>query len=94
MTSSSPIARRVRATGRVQGVFFRAWTSEQAERLAVDGWVRNRADGSVEALLQGDAGAVSELIEALHRGPSAARVERVEIEDAAPEPLSGFVVRH
>lgn len=90
---SSPIARRVRVTGRVQGVFFRAWTVEQAERLGVAGWVRNCRDGSVEALLQGQASAVFELIEALHRGPPSARVERVEIEDAAPEPLSGFKVR-
>lgn len=92
MTSSPPIARRVRVAGRVQGVFFRAWTAEQAERLGVAGWVRNCRDGSVEALLQGEAAAVEALIEALHRGPSAARIERVEVKDAAPEPLSGFEV--
>ena len=91
--TSPTIARRVRVTGRVQGVFFRAWTAEQAERLGVAGWVRNCRDGSVEALVQGEAGAVEALIDALHRGPPAARVERVEVADAEPEPLSGFVVR-
>ena len=91
--TSPTIARRVRVTGRVQGVFFRAWTAEQAEALGVAGWVRNRAEGGVEALLQGEAKAVEALIEALHRGPPSARVERVEVEDAAPEPLSGFAVR-
>ena len=94
MTSPLPIARRVRIAGRVQGVFFRAWTAERAEALGVAGWVRNCRDGSVEALLQGQAAAVSELIEALHRGPPSARVERVEVADADPEPLSGFAVRH
>ena len=93
MTTPPPIARRVRIAGHVQGVFFRAWTVEQAERLGVTGRVRNCRDGSVEALLQGEAAAVSELIEALHRGPPSARVERVEVEDAGPQPLSGFVVR-
>ena len=87
-------ARRVRVTGRVQGVFFRAWTREQAEALGVGGWVRNRTDGSVEAQLQGEAGAVEALIAALRRGPPAARVERVEVAEAAPQPLSGFEVRH
>ena len=94
MTTPPPIARRVRVTGRVQGVFFRAWTAEKAKALGVAGWVRNCRDGSVEALLQGEAAAVSELIEALHRGPPSARVERVEVEDAPPEPLSRFAVRH
>ena len=93
MTSPPPIARRVRVTGRVQGVFFRAWTTEQAERLSVTGWVRNCRDGSVEALVQGEADAVEALIDAMHRGPPSARVERVEVEEAEPEPLSGFAVR-
>ena len=93
MTGPPPIALRVRVTGRVQGVFFRAWTAEQAERLSVTGWVRNCRDGSVEALVLGEADAVEALIEALHRGPPSARVERVEVEDAEPAPLSGFAVR-
>ena len=93
MTSPPPIARRVRVTGRVQGVFFRAWTAEQAKRLGIAGWARNCRDGSVEALLQGEADAVEALIEALHRGPPSARVARVEAEDAEPGPLAGFAVR-
>lgn len=93
MTSPPPIARRVRITGRVQGVFFRAWTAEQAERLGVAGWVRNRRDGSVDVLVQGEGAAVDALIAALRRGPPSARVGRVEVADAEPEPLSGFAVR-
>jgi acylphosphatase len=93
MTTEPPIARRLRLTGRVQGVFFRAWTAEQAERRDVAGWIRNCRDGSVEALVQGEADAVSALIEALHRGPPSARVEGVEVEETEPEPLSGFEVR-
>ena len=93
MTTPPPIARRVRIAGRVQGVFFRAWAAERADALGVAGWVCNCRDGRVEALLQGDAGAVAALIEALHRGPPAARVERVEVENAAPEAVSGFAVR-
>ena len=93
MTQRPEIARRVRIAGRVQGVFFRAWAAEQTEALGLCGWVRNRADGSVDALLQGKAAAVARLIEAFHRGPPAARVERVEVDEAEPEPLSGFEVR-
>ena len=92
MTQRPEIARRVRIAGRVQGVFFRAWAAEQAEALGLCG-VRNRADGSVDALLQGEAAAVARLIEAFHRGPPAARVERVEVDEAAPNALSGFEVR-
>src|SRR6188508_790772 len=67
----SHVARHVRVTGRVQGVFFRAWTAEQARILRVCGWVRNAPDGSVEAHLQGDKWAVQRMIELLHRGGSA-----------------------
>ncbi|MCA1662638.1 MAG: acylphosphatase, partial [Novosphingobium sp.] len=80
--AAAPIARRVRITGSVQGVFFRAWAAEQAEAVGVAGWVRNCPDGSVEAWLQGDAGAVAALIAALHRGPPSASVERVEVEES------------
>ena len=88
------IARRVRVSGRVQGVFFRAWTKEQADSLAVAGWVCNRSDGSVEAHLEGAEGAVGDLIDRLHRGPPAAKVDRVNISDAQEESASGFEVRH
>jgi acylphosphatase len=88
------VARRVRVTGLVQGVFFRAWTRDQARELGVAGWVRNCADGSVEAHVEGEAGAVEELVNLLRDGPPGARVDHVEVETADPEGLSTFEVRH
>lgn len=87
-------ARRVRITGRVQGVFFRAWTRSQAIELGVAGWVRNADDGSVEAHLEGDEAAVKALIDRLHAGPAAADVEQVEVELAGAEGFDRFEVRH
>lgn len=87
------IARRVRVTGRVQGVFFRAWTREQAQRLGVRGWVHNRADGSVEAQFEGDKAAVDTMIDALHQGSPGARVDHVHAREAASEHPSSFEVR-
>ena len=87
-------ARRVRVTGRVQGVFFRAWAQQQANELGVKGWVRNAGDGSVEAQLEGDEAAVKALIDRLHEGPPSAEVEDVEVTDAVSEGLGGFEVRH
>ena len=86
-------ARRVRVTGRVQGVFFRAWTQQQARELGVHGWVRNAADGSVEAHLEGDEAAVKALIQRLNEGPPSARVEQVEVDEVAAIGISGFKVR-
>ena len=74
------ITRRLRISGRVQGVFFRESMRLRAEQLKVTGWVRNCADGSVEAVAQGDAFDVGRLIEWAQRGPDAARVEKVDIE--------------
>ena len=87
------IAQRVRITGHVQGVFFRAWTKQQADRLGVAGWVRNCADGSVEAQAEGDETAVAQLLALLHRGPPTAQVEGVESDDSRPEGSGGFAVR-
>ncbi len=84
------MAKQVVVTGRVQGVWFRAWTREQAQALGVSGWVRNRADGSVEAVLAGPDAAVEALIAALHVGPSAARVDAVQVTDAEPPSETGF----
>ena len=64
--------------GRVQGVYFRASTQREARRLGVTGWVKNRADGSVEVLAEGDEDAIKELSMWAHHGPSAARVDNVE----------------
>jgi acylphosphatase len=88
------IARHVRVTGRVQGVFFRAWTREQAKALGLNGWVRNCPDGSVEALVEGEAEPVDQLVDLMRRGPSGARVDNLEIVEAEPEQLSSFDVRH
>ena len=79
------ITRRLRISGRVQGVFFRESMRERAEQLKVAGWVRNCADGTVEAIAQGDAFAVGRLIEWAHRGPDAAKVDAVDIESADGE---------
>jgi acylphosphatase len=86
---------RVVVTGRVQGVYFRASTREKAQRLGLVGWVRNRADGSVELEAQGPEEAVAALVSWCHTGPSAAHVanlvERpVDIESGE----SSFSIRH
>ena len=70
---------RLTITGRVQGVGFRDWTTTTARRLALTGWVRNRIDGAVEALIVGDDNAVGEMIDACRRGPPMARVDNVDI---------------
>ncbi|MDB5591436.1 acylphosphatase [Enterovirga sp.] len=64
--------------GRVQGVGFRAWTRGEAERRGLSGWVRNRRDGTVEAVLAGPAEAVTAMTEACRRGPGGATVDAVE----------------
>jgi len=65
--------------GRVQGVWFRASTKDEADRLGVSGWVRNRQDGSVEAVFEGEKKKVEEIVGWCHRGPSGAAVSQVEI---------------
>ncbi len=90
----SQVALHVRVTGLVQGVFFRAWTAEQARALGVRGWVRNAADGTVEGHLEGDKATVQQLIDLLHRGPPSARVTKVDLEAAEPIGAHGFEVRH
>ena len=88
------IARHVSVTGRVQGVFFRAWMREQAEALGVTGWVRNCSDGAVEAYAEGDAGDVEELIDLMREGPPGADVGHVDVDTADLEGLNGFEIRH
>jgi acylphosphatase len=92
MSSGRRRAVRVQIRGRVQGVWFRGWTCEAATRLGLAGWVRNRSDGSVEALFVGAAAAVEAMVKACHRGPSHARVDSVMVEDAAAEAdrIAGF----
>ena len=76
--------------GRVQGVGYRAWTDAEASRRGIDGWVRNCADGAVEAVLAGDAQAVQDMIAACGRGPYFARVDSVVQLDAPVDPGPGF----
>jgi acylphosphatase len=71
------IAIRVVIEGRVQGVWYRGWTVDQARARGLDGWVRNRMDGTVEALFGGPADAVRAMIEACRQGPPAARVDAI-----------------
>lgn len=84
------MSRRLIVTGRVQGVWFRGWTVDQAGALGLDGWVRNRSDGSVEILASGPEAALAELVRRCRRGPPAARVERVEVEESDETPPPGF----
>lgn len=75
-------------SGRVQGVFFRAWVSQNASRLGLSGWVRNRRDGRVEAVFEGTSEAVRQMVELCHEGPDHARVDTVL--DDYSEPVEGL----
>ena len=75
------LSRRVVVTGKVQGVGFRAWTEREALARGLAGWVRNVDNGAVEALLQGPAAAVEDMLAAFKRGPRLAAVERVEVSE-------------
>ena len=88
------VARHVSVTGRVQGVFFRAWMRDQANDLGVSGWVCNCPDGRVDSHIEGEKAAVDQLIELLHRGPPAARVEAVHVWDVELCDFDDFEVRH
>jgi acylphosphatase len=80
--------REVTIRGRVQGVGFRYWTRRSATARGLDGWVRNRRDGSVEALFAGPEQAVADMIELCRRGPDGARVDNVEQRTAAADLLN------
>jgi acylphosphatase len=71
---------RLTISGRVQGVGYRDWVIETGLRLGLTGWVRNRRDGAVEALIVGEEAAVGQMIEACRRGPSLARVEEIDVD--------------
>ena len=90
---SDRVVVRVRIEGHVQGVWYRGWTIEEATRHGLDGWVRNRRDGSVEAAFAGPKEVVDAMIAACHRGPPSARVERVSAEPSTEVPPPGFVQR-
>lgn len=91
---STMITRRLRITGRVQGVGFRYALEHEALRLGLAGWVRNRADGSVEAVARGPEPAVAALAAWARRGPPAARVTGLQIEDTREQvPAGRFELR-
>ena len=85
---SALIIRRVVVRGRVQGVGYRAWTEDAAILNGLDGWVRNRRDGSVEAVFAGPPKAVDGMIDACRRGPESSRVDAVDVFDAGPPELA------
>jgi len=91
--SEDPVRRRVRAHGRVQGVFFRDTVRREAARRGVAGWARNCSDGSTESVFEGPADAVEAMVEFVRRGPGHAAVASVDVADEAPEGLTGFDIR-
>lgn len=90
--TTARIARQAVVSGRVQGVYYRASTQQQARRLAVAGWVRNRPDGSVEAWLEGAPDAVEALLAWMRRGPAGARVTDITVTETRPRNDADFVV--
>ncbi len=80
-------------SGKVQGVGFRQQTQREAERLDLNGWVRNLVDGRVEVLFEGDEPAVRELQSWLEKGPAGARVDALELEQQSLQGITGFVIR-
>jgi acylphosphatase len=80
-------------SGRVQGVYYRANTRDAARERGVDGWVKNLADGRVEAVFEGPEDAVEEMVEWCHTGSPAAAVEDVEVEYGDPAGEDGFEIR-
>jgi acylphosphatase len=86
------VSYRAYASGRVQGVFYRASAQRKAHELGVNGWVRNCPDGRVEAQLEGEQTAVDQMLAWMREGPSAAQVEDVQVESVSPENAAGFNV--
>jgi acylphosphatase len=91
--SGAPIRLRVLVEGRVQGVWFRDSAWQQADRLGVNGWVRNLSDGRVEAVYEGPRDAVEEVVAWTRRGPERATVTTVEVYEEEPTGVRGFSVR-
>lgn len=87
------IRRRVIAYGRVQGVFFRAALKELAGQRGISGSVRNRGDGSLEAVFEGPSAAVEDMVAYCAEGPDAARVSRLDVVEEEPQGIAGFTAR-
>ena len=92
MPDEQRIRRRAIVHGRVQGVFFRDSTRERANAHGVAGWVSNRSDGAVEAVLEGAPEAVQQVLRFLETGPPYATVDHVDVSDEPPQGLTGFSV--
>lgn len=93
MTTGDTACRRVVVHGKVQGVFFRATVAERAQNAGIAGWARNRADNSMEALFEGPAGAVEEIVAFCADGPENARVTRLDVIEEEPQGIRGFRTR-
>lgn len=87
------IARHLTISGRVQGVWYRKWAVDTARTLGLTGWCRNRVDGSVEAVIEGETAAVEAFIVRAHEGPPAAKVARVTVGEMVPEGFPLFEQR-
>lgn len=93
MGEASPHTIHIRIEGRVQGVGYRAFVETHAVDLGLTGWVRNRRDGAVEAVLQGPRDAIDDMLALCRSGPPAARVERVQVIGEGAGAFAGFEVR-
>lgn len=90
--TTEPTSMIVTVTGRVQGVSYRAWTKRMAEAQGLAGWVRNEADGSVSAQIEGPEPAVRTMLQAMETGPLVARVDRLTALPGAVTEAEGFVI--
>jgi acylphosphatase len=81
--ANNPTTSHLVMHGRVQGVFFRDSMRGEAQRLAIRGWVRNTADGTVEAMVQGEKSAVAKIVQWAHRGPERAQISKIEVESGS-----------
>lgn len=93
MSDSAPRTIHIRVEGRVQGVGYRAFVEMHAGELGLSGWVRNRRDGAVEAVLQGSPEAVEDMLALCRSGPPASRVDRIDVIGAGVGAFEGFEVR-
>ncbi len=92
---NSDVRAHIRVTGRVQGVFFRQTTADEARRIGVLGWVRNISDGDVEAVIEGDRRMVDRLIDWCRHGPPAARVDDMKIDwETATGEFTSFSIKY
>ncbi len=95
MTTSETIQKHVIVTGKVQGVFFRAYTKDIAEKYMITGWVKNKKDGTVEAVIKGDAKNIEQMIQWFHTGSPASSVDRVIVEDQRnPSDFKSFNIKY